>query len=219
MALLCCGGINREGIWEQLKSRRELLQSRSIKAPAWKRKVISSKTNRLCNNARKWIHLSCFVWLENVCSLELFQDNFFSFGKLGFPYCCFYESWCSGPQAHSWHFLVFFGASFSKYCLQTILPMGSRGHVLLYFVSTCQPKSVPTKLIKTRGGSCWPTHCVYLFALRFSQKSLVISHEPQMIHAHSPYTHFTRSLRGRLLSSYLAEPFSSRTHTSSVCWW
>lgn len=65
-------GISGGGRWEQPKSRRELLQSRSIKAAAWKRKVISSKTNRLCNNAHKWIHSRCFVWLENVCSPELF---------------------------------------------------------------------------------------------------------------------------------------------------
>lgn len=38
-------GTSGEGIWQLPKGRRELLQSMSIKAPAWKGKVISSKTN------------------------------------------------------------------------------------------------------------------------------------------------------------------------------
>lgn len=63
--------------------------------------------------------MSCFVGLENVCSLELFLDNFFSFGKLGSP-----------PVFTNLDVLG------HKPTVDTILPTGTPGHVQ-YFSILC----------------------------------------------------------------------------------
>lgn len=89
---------------------------------------------------------------------------------------------------------------------QTVLVMGMLRQVGIMF----EPSE------STHVGRCWPTyeslidpHCDFIPCVFFLRWTF------DVIEAHSPYTHFTEALLGRLLSSYLPGLFSCHQQASA----